>query len=66
MTTRRPRSAKHGPKASAREGVTSWNDGWAWGLLGLVLLIGACGCDNDNGADELSLNEYFSRLQALA
>ena len=36
------------------------------GLIGLVLLIGACGGDNDNGADELSLNEYFSRLQALS
>ena len=34
------------------------------GLIGVVLLIGACG--GDNGTDALSLTEYFNGLQALS
>ena len=36
------------------------------GLIGLMLLIGACSADNDDTADEPSLNAYFNGLQALS
>ena len=35
------------------------------GLIGLALLIASCGGDKDNGADELSVSEYFNRVQEI-
>lgn len=36
------------------------------GMIGLALLIGACSGGNDNNAGELTVDQYFDRLEALA